>query len=426
MQSTHKIILLSLFFITYILCFSTNCIFASVEYIDVSNNHWARASISKLTDDGVVLGYEDKTFKPSESVKVNEFIKMIILAGNYELVPSGVNVWPDFYIATALENNLILPDEYIDYNVPITRKNVVDIVSRFIDLSEVKASKKEFKDESNNIALQKLITLKIINGYEDKTFRGDNIVTRAEAVTIIDRAVENRRKINANKKIDITQRTDLSNYGSAGVGKGKYKETRYEIADDSLIIYDKGKYSNLWGYKIADEIIDVKKVNKIIGKLVSEDAYVGVFYSSSEYLINQLIIAYGEDENKISLGGSSFEFTYYEDEFYELARISTEEKFSNECYMKIELKKMWRDYSDFLKGKYVDEYNKKKLEEALDIEFGSSAGDKILNYIIKKYEAYMKSDSKEINQNEIKVFGKYRINFYQKEFEFPEFYISIK
>lgn len=419
-----KNILCGLFTVICLLGFSGDYVLASDEYTDVPKNYWAKESINKLTSNGVIEGYIDKTFKPNEPVKVNEFVKMIILAGDYEIIPSGINVWPDFYIATALENKLVLENEYTNYNIPITRKDVVKIVSRFVDLSEVKASKKEFKDEKNNIVLQKLITLKIINGYEDKTFRGDNVVTRAEAITIIDRAIQNRRKINADKKIDITQRTDLSNYGSSN-NSGKYKDTRYEIADESLIIYDKGKYANLWEYKVSKEIIDIKKVNKIIGKLVSEDSYLGVFYSPSKYLANQLIVAYGEDENKINLGGSSFELIYYEDSFYELARISMEEKFSNKCYMRIELKKMWRDYSDFLNGKYVDEYNKRKLSEVLNIEFGSNIGDKILNYVTKKYEMYMESDSKEINQSDVKVFGKYKVNFYQKEHEFPKFYISL-
>ena len=41
-----------------------------------------------------------------------------------------------------------------------------------------------------------------------------------------------------------------------------------------------------------------------------------------------------------------------------------DETFSEECYMKIEIGKMWRDYSEFLQSRYVDKYKKEKLKES--------------------------------------------------------------
>ena len=47
-----------------------------------TKGHWAEAEISKFNDLGYISGYEDKTFKPNNSVTRAEFVK--ILNNSYE------------------------------------------------------------------------------------------------------------------------------------------------------------------------------------------------------------------------------------------------------------------------------------------------------------------------------------------------------
>ena len=302
------------------------------------------------------------------------------------------------------------------------------IISRFIDLNGVNKSRNIFKDlkEDEKENILKLVKLKIINGYSDKTFRGDNHITRAEAVTIIKRSCEQRKKIISKKTYDFTESLELSNYGAQYSGDGVYSTTRYEIINGELKIYDDGRYSDCNGYKVSGENINVNKITKIIDNVVKEDGYVAVLYVPSKHTINQLIISVGESDDKIQIGGIDFSFTFYEDKKYELARISMNKEFSNDCYLKIEVLKMWDDYSNFLDGEYICESKKEKLKKALEVEFGTLQGKRILEYILQKNELYMAGIGKEKEHVEQKKFGEYIINFYQKEYGTPTFYIAKK
>ncbi len=396
-------------------------------FSDVSG-HWAYDAIEKSVTNNLINGYADSTFRPDNNISVAEFLKIIIKAGGYSLVREGNYIWPDFYIATAKNEKLIYQDEFDNYNRPITRYEAVKIISRFIDLNGVNKSRNIFKDlkEDEKENILKLVKLKIINGYSDKTFRGDNHITRAEAVTIIKRSCEQRKKIISKKTYDFTESLELSNYGAQYSGDGVYSTTRYEIINGELKIYDDGRYSDCNGYKVSGENINVNKITKIIDNVVKEDGYVAVLYVPSKHTINQLIISVGESDDKIQIGGIDFSFTFYEDKKYELARISMNKEFSNDCYLKIEVLKMWDDYSNFLDGEYICESKKEKLKKALEVEFGTLQGKRILEYILQKNELYMAGIGKEKEHVEQKKFGEYIINFYQKEYGTPTFYIAKK
>lgn len=408
-------------------CISANNVLAYCkgDFADI-NSHWAKSSIIALVQDNILNGYSDNTFRPDSNITVAEFLKIIIVAGDYELVRVGKTLWPDSYIATALEKGLIKENEFLNYDDSITRYQVVRIISRFINLDDVKTSKNKFKDLSNEYKddVLKLVNLKIINGYGDKTFRGEKTITRAEAATIVKKSIENKRSIDFKEKCDVSSRIDLSNYGSNANIDDAYSETRYEIENNNLKIYDSGRYSNSWGYTINNEIIDTSKIVKIIKKLIHDETYTAVIYSPSKYTINQLRISHGGSATKLLNGEEDFSFTYYEDKYYELGRISMNEEFSDECYLKIEVVKLWEDYSKYLEGNYVDEYKKEKLLDALEVEFGNNNAKNILKYMIEKNEDFVSNKDRDKEHVEKRRFGDYIINFYQKEYGVPEFYIS--
>jgi len=52
----------------------------AVAFPDVSDNHWAAPQIKLLTEQGVIVGYPDGTFKPDENVTRAEFAAMAIRA----------------------------------------------------------------------------------------------------------------------------------------------------------------------------------------------------------------------------------------------------------------------------------------------------------------------------------------------------------
>ncbi len=50
------------------------------QFPDVAINHWAASQINILSDEGVIVGYPDGTFKPDDNVTRAEFASMAIKA----------------------------------------------------------------------------------------------------------------------------------------------------------------------------------------------------------------------------------------------------------------------------------------------------------------------------------------------------------
>ena len=108
-------------------------------YSDVSADDWFNNAVSTLTNAGVLDGYEDGTFKPNGNITRAEFAT--ITARFFEATYDGENLFPD------IEGHWA--QDYIN--------------------------------EAANAG--------IVNGYEDGTFRPQQYITRAEAVTMVNRAI---------------------------------------------------------------------------------------------------------------------------------------------------------------------------------------------------------------------------------------------
>lgn len=114
------------------------------KFKDIKSNEWYADSIGYLSKYDIIKGYADGTFKPDESVTRAEFVAMAVRYHGLfnEVKNTGYTV------------------KYTDLNKSYWAYN--------------------------DIALAKNIGW--LNGYADGTFRGDNNITRAEVVTIVNRA----------------------------------------------------------------------------------------------------------------------------------------------------------------------------------------------------------------------------------------------
>lgn len=401
-----------------------NNIFAAETNFSDIEKHWAKETIERFVINEIVNGYEDKTFKPDNNVTYAEFLKMIVVAGKYDLVREGNLLWPDFYINTAKENNLITNEEVQNYETLITRKQACKIIANFINISEVKAARNKFKDLSGDCdEILKLVNLGVIGGYKDKTFKGDNYLTRAEAITIIDRAIKEKETLVKSREY-LIDNTKLSNYKtSENLKNNLYSKTRYDIKDENIYIYDEGRYAKLNGYKFSGEYIGTSKIIKTIKSLINENAYVAVLYQPSIYTLNQLQILYGDTAEKLACGEVDFSITFYENKFYELSRIAMEKKFSDKVFVKIEVVKLWGEFSSFDDGKIIDEFKKAKLKSALNA-ICKSDSEKICSYITQKYREYAKGKMQGKEVKEHKTFGKFVVDLYKKENGLLTFYLS--
>lgn len=109
-------------------------------YSDVAKEQWFNNAVSTLSNGEILTGYEDGSFRPNRSISRAEFATMAVrfFSSKYE----GEDLFPD------------------------------------ID--------KHWAQQYINAAANQ----GIINGYEDGTFRPDRPITRAEAMTIVNRVLE--------------------------------------------------------------------------------------------------------------------------------------------------------------------------------------------------------------------------------------------
>ena len=386
-------------------------------------NHWAKEYIDWGSNEEIINGYSDNTFKPDEKVKTNEFLKMLVEASKYKKEITGKR-WPDWYIATAKRYNWIDENEISDYEKAITRNEVVKIVSKYIDLRNVSKVKTKINDleNTNKADVLKLINLGVINGYEDNTFRGEKTITRAEAIKIIKEAVNARQKVINDKEYSLSN-NDFT-YTNIGKEKGiSLYRNRYEINNNKLYFYDDGRYANLDGYRIDDAYIDENKVIKLLKKLVSEDSYTSVNYVPDKYTINQLVIVHGDREEYIYNGLPRFSFTFYEDKLYDLKKVTMQENFSDKCFLKIKVSKLWVWQDELDSKTYINEYKFERLKECIEVLLGEEETKGLMLYIKEKIIEEFESNEKIIDKKETK---KYVIDAYTVDNTGVEFYISKK
>ena len=154
---------------------------AATTFSDVSESNWHYEFVMKMAEDGVVNGYADGSFKPNDSVKWGEALKMVVsyVTGEEKAAVEG-GTWASGYIAYVQENG-IWEDE-IDQNAVITREEMCVVLAKML---KVAASEKDsiFPD-TDNAYVMALVDLGIIDGI-DGSFQPDGALTRAQLCKIL-------------------------------------------------------------------------------------------------------------------------------------------------------------------------------------------------------------------------------------------------
>ncbi|MDO5714583.1 MAG: S-layer homology domain-containing protein, partial [Tissierellia bacterium] len=120
-----------------------------------ANNGWYSQGINYVVEKGLIQGYEDGTFKPNQDITRAEFAKMIA--------------------------------EYVEGN------------------QKGKSNLKDIEKHWAKEAIEKVYGKEIVKGYPDGTFKPNQKITRAEAVTILNRAFGRYTNNNSIKDVNITK-----------------------------------------------------------------------------------------------------------------------------------------------------------------------------------------------------------------------------
>jgi len=188
---------------------------AAAKFSDVAYGAWYTTYLDKVLQlPGVINGYPDGSFRPNDNVTRGEFLKMVICASQliasiYSMDRSRDSIhWAGKYYTIAKEDNLIVSDVYSggimfectaeELNKPITRYEMATVISNITTntlMEQTVVVENAFSHILDYDAIPDAYITKveqaygkgILTGFEDTSFRGEENLTRAEAVTVIER-----------------------------------------------------------------------------------------------------------------------------------------------------------------------------------------------------------------------------------------------
>lgn len=200
-----KIILIC---ITIALILANSCVFA-LAFSDLSESHWAYDNIMELTNKEIINGFEDGTYRPEGTVTKGQFYKLIAttlcdkneIEEYYQIYVTIFDHWAAPYYIYLNNNGLLMNGSSIDaIDENITRLEMAVILSNVSLKNELVNIEKNYKPTEMKdikslktryqLAIEETVNVGLIKGYEDKTFRPDGNMTRAEAATVIKRLID--------------------------------------------------------------------------------------------------------------------------------------------------------------------------------------------------------------------------------------------
>ena len=127
---------------------------ADVTFSDIADGAWYIPAVTAMSEAGVINGYEDGTFKPDNKITRAEFVTMLMQSRNIEkyteLPFSDVSseLWSADYIYSAYKAGYI--DGYDDGTFrpdsPITRAEAVKIINKALDRTDFNNATNPFSD----------------------------------------------------------------------------------------------------------------------------------------------------------------------------------------------------------------------------------------------------------------------------------------
>lgn len=265
----NKIILL-----TVILSFVFTIAADAVVLTDISS-HWAKGYIERVAENGLVSGYEDKTFKPDNNVTVLEALVMLSrlyeidddlkdeIIEKYEPVLEAMSntkgyEWSFDYLSIIIELGVVsengMKDMFSKKTVfnDATREEIAVLLTKAMMLGDEAQSLKvytlPFNDAEKISAVARpyiyvMYDKEILQGDSKKNINPTNKITRAEIATVLDKAYD---YIEENEVYP-----DFEGYVPTTVAEGIITKLSDEKAESYIYIKDNKDVESI--IKIDDE-----------------------------------------------------------------------------------------------------------------------------------------------------------------------------
>ncbi|MBE1444235.1 S-layer homology domain-containing protein [Paenibacillus sp. OAS669] len=146
-----------------------------------------------------ILGYPDRQFKPNNSLTRAELAAIVARLTENEQISNPLSYtdireghWAANYIKIVTMHGYFsgFEDGTFRPEAPVTRGELASVMARFLKLNVSASGDKHFSDMKDHWAgaeIEALYRGKFISGYEDGTFKPKEKISRAEAVTMINR-----------------------------------------------------------------------------------------------------------------------------------------------------------------------------------------------------------------------------------------------
>ena len=167
------------------------------------NGHWAQTTIEAWQNQGRIGGYEDGTFRPDQPITRAEFVRLLNSAvstqGSAPISFSDVSPSDWFYndVAKAVGNNIAsgFEDNTFRPGETVTRMQAAVFISNAMNLTSNESGANGFTDAAQlpswaKGAVGAVVAGGYMSGYPDGSFGGSKGMTRAEAVSTLDRVLK--------------------------------------------------------------------------------------------------------------------------------------------------------------------------------------------------------------------------------------------
>src|SRR5665647_3590275 len=168
---------------------------------DISG-HWAQTTIQSWTDNNLIKGYPDGTFKLDNNITRAEFITLVNGAFGYSktapisFTDVDQNAWYASAISVAAEAGYILgyPDGTMRPDNPISLEEAATIIMKINKLEANPSAANTFTDAASLTwskgAVGAVFAAGIMIGYPDGSFGPQKLIKRGEAAVALDRAMK--------------------------------------------------------------------------------------------------------------------------------------------------------------------------------------------------------------------------------------------
>ena len=159
---------------------------------DIDSTHWASKALAKAVQEGIIIG-SDRGIEPDRNVTYAEFITMLQRMMGVDIAGVTADVWYSPAYTKASEYGWINADYSMESD--LSREYAALIVARALRLNTSVGEENAFADMASVTsneglkAINACAAVGIITGYPDGRFGPLNTITRAEAVVILQRAL---------------------------------------------------------------------------------------------------------------------------------------------------------------------------------------------------------------------------------------------